>query len=147
AEKIVCHDHNRVQILDRIIERLLLEQGLVDVGERTAEEDCIAVRARTRDGCRAKRSAGATYIFNDHRAEQRLHLFSPRATKRVERPARWKRHHEPDRPRWIILRDRGVRDNWERGGARHQMKEFAARKFHVGPQAISTVIRAWTHNC
>src|SRR6185369_5571009 len=103
--------------------------------QRTAEQDGIAVRARTRDGGRTQGSAAATDIFNENRAEQRLHLFSPGAAEGVERAARRKRHHQPDRPRRIILRDRAVRDGRERGGTCGQLQELAARKFHDGPQA------------
>jgi hypothetical protein len=42
AEEIGGHARNRIQVFDRIIERSALEQGLVDVRQRPAEQDRVA---------------------------------------------------------------------------------------------------------
>src|SRR5436190_7565677 len=121
---------NRLQLLERIIEWSVLEQGLGDVGRRAAEEDGVAVRASAGDRGGAERTAAAALVLDHDSAEQRLDLFSPRPADGVE-PAAWrKRNHEPDRPRRIDLRPRYPRHGWQRGSASGQMQEFAAGKFH-----------------
>ena len=44
-----CESRNRLQILDRIIERLALEQGLVDVRNRAAEKNGVSIGSGARD--------------------------------------------------------------------------------------------------
>src|SRR6266478_6535930 len=46
AERISGHTRNRIQVFHRIIERPALKQGLVDVRQRAAKQDCVTVRPR-----------------------------------------------------------------------------------------------------
>src|SRR5882724_1683125 len=101
---------------------------------RPAEQDRVAVRLGACDGGSAYRAAAATHVFNHHRTEQGLHLIRPRATDSVERTTRGKRNHEPDGPCRIGLRPCNEGYGRQRGSARGQMQEFAAGKFHGGPQ-------------
>src|SRR5438552_12159485 len=85
AEDIGGHARNRIQVLDRVIQRPALEQGLVDVRLRAAEQDRVAIRPGACDGGGTERRAAATDVFNHHRAEQRLDLIRPWTTDGVER--------------------------------------------------------------
>src|SRR6266496_4445353 len=85
AQNIGGYAGNRIQIFDRIIERLALEQRLVDVRLRPAEQDRVAVGAGTCDGGSSERRTAAADIFNDHCSEQWLHLVRQWATDGVER--------------------------------------------------------------
>ena len=69
AEDIGRHARNRVQVLDRIILRPALEQGLVDMRNRAAQHKGVAVRAGARDRGNTQRTAAATDVFNHHSAE------------------------------------------------------------------------------
>src|SRR6516164_8859687 len=66
----------------------------------------IAVRARMRDRGTAQRTAAATDVLDDHRAEQCLQLVRQRPAQSVECAAGRKRDHKPNRPRRIGLRAR-----------------------------------------
>ena len=44
TENIGGHARNWIQVLDWVVERPALEQGLVDVGLRASEQDRVAVR-------------------------------------------------------------------------------------------------------
>src|SRR5215471_20287984 len=112
---------NRIQVLNRIIERPALEQRLVDVREGAAEQNGVAVRTGTGDRGGTQRTAAAAYVFDDHRAEQRFDLFHPWPREGVERTTRRKWNHEPDRPRRVVLRPSDTRHGWQRGSARSQM--------------------------
>ena len=90
---------NRIQVLNRIIERPALEQRLVDVREGAAEQNGVTVRTGAGDHGGTQRTAAAADVFDDHRAEQRFDLLHPWPRERVERSARRKWNHEPDRPR------------------------------------------------
>src|SRR4051812_21707994 len=131
AENVGGHARNRIQIFDRIIEWLALEQGLVDVRLRPAEQERVAVRPGACDGGSAYRTAAATHVFNHHRSEQGLHLIRPRATDSVECTTRWKRDNEPNRPRRISLRPRDARDGRKHGSARDQVQKLSTGKFHL----------------
>ena len=130
AEKIGGHARNRIQVLDRIIERPALEQRLVDVRLRPAEQDRVAVGPGAGDGGGTERGAAAADVLDHHGAEQRLDPVRPWATDGVERTARRKRNHEPDRPRRIGLRPRDARECRQRGGTRRQMQKSSTGKRH-----------------
>src|SRR5262245_55298511 len=94
TKRIGGNARNRIQVLDRIIERSALEQGLVDVRLRSAEEDGVAIRAGARDGSGTKRGAAAADVFNHDRPDQRLHFVRPWTADKIERPTRRKWHHK-----------------------------------------------------
>src|SRR5262249_4434251 len=89
---------NRIQVLNRIIERPALEQRLVDVREGAAEQNGVAVRTGTGDRGGTQRTTAAADVFDDHRAEQRFDLFHPWPREGVERATRRKWNHEPEAP-------------------------------------------------
>src|SRR5207245_2345125 len=94
AQNIGGYGGNRIQIFDRIIERLGLEQRLVDVRLRPAEQDRVAVGSSACDRRSAQRGTAATDIFDHHRSEQRLHLIRQWATNGVERTPWRERNNE-----------------------------------------------------
>src|ERR1700758_2327159 len=120
---------NRIQVLNRIIERPALEQRLVDVREGAAEQNGVTVRTGAGDRGGTQRTAAAADVFDDHRAEQRFDLFHPWSGEGVERATRRKWNHEPDRPRRIGLRASSTRHDWQRGGG-GQMQKSAAQQGH-----------------
>src|SRR6516164_2944261 len=124
---------NRIQVLNRIIERPALEQRLVDVPEGAAEQNGVTVRTGAGDRGGAQRTAATVDVFDDHRAEQRFDLFHPWPREGVERATRRKWNHEPDWPRRIGLRPRYARYSRERGSARGKMQKISAGKFHSLP--------------
>jgi len=69
TENIGGDARDRIQVSDRIIERPTLEQRLVDMRQRPAKQDRVAVRLSPCDAGSAYRSAAATDVFNHHRAE------------------------------------------------------------------------------
>jgi len=69
AENIGGDACDWIQVLDWIIERPTLEQCLVDVRQRPAEQDRVAVRLGACDGGGTYRSTATTDVFNHHRAE------------------------------------------------------------------------------
>src|SRR5262249_48279432 len=97
---------NRIEILDRIVERPALEQGLVDVRLCPAEQDGVAVRRSAYDRSGAERSAAPADILDHYRAKERLELCRQRTPDRVKGAAGRKRNDQPDRPRRIALRPR-----------------------------------------
>jgi hypothetical protein len=105
-EAIGSHARNRIEILDRIVERPALEQSLVDVRLRPAEQDGVAVRRSADDRSGAERSAAPTNVLDHHRAKERLELVRQRTADEVVGAAGRKRNDQPDRPRWIALRPR-----------------------------------------
>jgi hypothetical protein len=131
AQNIGGYAGNRIQILDRIIERPALEQRPVDVRLRPAEQDRTAAGSGTRDGGSSERRTAATDVFNHHRSEQGLYLVRQWATNGVERSSWWERNDESDRPCWIALRRGEARQNRERGRAYAQMQELPAGTFHA----------------
>src|SRR5207248_1324896 len=81
---------------ERIVQRPVLEDRLGDVGRGAAEQDGVAVGARTRDRSGAQRRAAAALVLDHDGAEQRLDLLRPRPADGVEPAARRKRNHQPD---------------------------------------------------
>src|SRR5882672_7415285 len=65
---------NWVQLLDWIVQRSVLEQGLIDMRDCAAPQKGIAVEASSRDRRSTHRTAAATHILDDNRAQQRFHL-------------------------------------------------------------------------
>src|SRR6516162_2384948 len=128
-----CQARNRIQVLNRIIERPALEQRLVDVREGAAEQNGVTVRTGAGDRGGTQRTAAAADVFDNHRAEQRFDLFHPWPGEGVERATRWKWNHEPDRPRRIGLRPSDAGCGRKRGSARCQMQKISAGKFHFEP--------------
>src|SRR6266849_9451920 len=59
------HARNRVQILDWIVQWPALEQGLVDMRERAAQQKGVAIGAGARDRSSAQRTAAAAYVLDD----------------------------------------------------------------------------------
>jgi hypothetical protein len=102
------HVRNRIEVLQRIVERTALEDRLGDMGARAAQEDGVAIRAGAGDRGSAERTASSPLVFNDHGAKHRLHLLRPRAPDGVVSAARRERNHEPDRTVRIFgLSERG----------------------------------------
>jgi hypothetical protein len=125
-----CDAGDRLQVVERVELRSVLEQRLGDVGGRTAEQQRVAIGSGARGLRRADRAAAAADVLDHDRAKQRFHSVRPRATDGVERPARREWNHKPYWPRRIGLRSGDPRDGRHSGNARCQMQEFAARKFH-----------------
>src|SRR5215470_14475319 len=133
---------NRIQVLNRIIERPALEQRLVDVREGAAEQNGVTVRTGAGDRGGTQRTAAAADVFDDHRAEQWFDLLHPWTCEGVERATRRKWNHEPDRPRRIGVRACDARTGRQRGSADCQVQEAAAGKFHgVPPSSSSSRVR------
>src|SRR4030095_14013174 len=91
AENIGGDAGNRIQVSDRIVERPTLEQRLINVRLRPAEQDRVAVRLGAYDGGSTYRSAAATDVLNHDRGEQKFHLLCPWASDGVECATRRKR--------------------------------------------------------
>ena len=97
---------NRLQVLERIVERPALEDRLGDVGRRAAEQDGVAVRPRARDGGGTERAAAAALVLDHDGAEQRLDFLGPRPADGIITAAGRERDHQPDRTIGIFcLRD------------------------------------------
>jgi hypothetical protein len=105
-EAIGSHARNRIESLDRIVERPALEQSLVDVRLRPTEQDGVAVRRSAGDRNGAERSAAPANVLDHHRAKERLELVRQRTADEVIGAAGRKRNDQPDRPRRIALRPR-----------------------------------------
>src|SRR5215468_8472375 len=133
GESEESHARNRVQVLDWIVQWPALEQGLVDMRNRAAQQKGVAIGAGARDRSGAQRTAGAAYVLDGNRAEQRFHLVRPWAGDKVVSTARRKRNDEPDWPRRIGLRPSEVRHGRKRGSTRGQMQQLTAGKIHGGP--------------
>src|SRR5262249_13956923 len=125
-----CDAGNRLQILERVELRPVLEQRLGDVGGRAAEQERVAVRSGARGLRRADRTAPAADILDDDRAQQRFHSVRPRASDGVERPARREWNHKAYGPRRITLRPCDPRYCRPRASARCQLETSTARKSH-----------------
>src|SRR6516165_3687430 len=110
---------NRIQVLNRIIERPALEQRLIDVWEGAAEQNGVTVRTGAGDRGRTQRTSAAD-VFDDHRAEQRFDLLHPWPGEGVEPATRRKWNHEPDRSRRIGFGAGNAPDGWKRGSASAQ---------------------------
>src|SRR5690349_20114501 len=95
---------NWIQVLDGIVERSALEQGLVDVRLSSAEQDGVPIGLCARDSCGAERRAASSYVLNHHAADEGFHFVRPRARDEVESAARRKGNHKSDWPRRISLR-------------------------------------------
>ena len=61
--------HDRIEILDRIVERLGLQQRLVDVRQRATEQERVAIRPRARGSRRASNVATAADVLNHRSAD------------------------------------------------------------------------------
>ena len=131
AQRIGDDAGDRIEIFHRIVERLRLEQRLVDVRLRAAEEQRVAVGLRARDRRGADRRPAAADVLDDDRAEQRLHLLGPRPADRVERAARRERNDQPDRARRIGLRDQQAAKRRQRRGRSRALHESTAGKRHA----------------
>src|SRR5215472_12614701 len=130
-EAIGSHARNRIESLDRIVERPALEQSLVDVRLRPAEQDGVAVRRSANDRSGGERSAAPTDILDHQRAKERLELVRQRTADEVVGAAGRKRNDQADRARGIALRPRDVRHGRERGGADGETQECTAKYFHA----------------
>src|SRR5262249_34060185 len=115
---------NRIQVLNRIIERPALEQRLVDVREGAPEQNGVTVRTGASAGGGTERPAAAADVVDDRRAEQRFALSHPWPGEGVDRAARRKGAREPDRPRRIGLRASSARHAWQRDAARREMQKL-----------------------
>src|SRR6266540_6519113 len=132
---------NRIQVLNRIIERPALEQRLVDVREGAAEQNGVTVRTGAGDRGGTQRTAAAADVFDDYRSEQRFDLLHPWPGKEVERATRRKWNHEPDRPRRIGLCACNARDGRQSGNAGGQLQKLSAGKFHGASSKKNGVCR------
>jgi len=130
-EAIGSHARNRIEILDRIVERPALEQSLVDVRLRPAEQDGVAIRRSADDRSGAERSAAPADILDHHRAKERLELVRQRTADEVVGAAGRERNDQPDRARRIALRPRHARHGRQRGGADGETQECTAKHFHA----------------
>ena len=121
------HARDRIEVLDRIVERPALEQGLVHVSLRPAEQDGVAVRRGAHDGGGTERGAAATDVLDHHRAEQRFQLVRQWTAHEIVGAARRKGDNQPNWPRRIALRHCGARRSWpRRRRAAEQRDELAA---------------------
>ena len=115
---------DRLEVLDRIVERPRFQNRLGDVGARSAKQKCVAVGTGMRDGGGAERTSAAALIFHDDSAEQRLDPLGPRAPDGVESAAGRERNDQTDRPLGIVrcrARSRGRQStNCERRRPEHQ---------------------------
>src|SRR5262249_18350361 len=115
---------NRIQILERIVERPALEQRLVDGRQRAAEQNSVTVRACAGYRGGTQRAAAAADVLDNYGAEQRFHLFHPWACESIEGAAWRKRNHQPNRPRWIGFRAGSAHAGRQHGGTRDEVQEF-----------------------
>src|SRR5215470_12395750 len=60
------HARNRVQVLDWIIQWPALEQGLVDMRKRAAQQKGVAIRAGARDRGSTQRTTAAADVLDDN---------------------------------------------------------------------------------
>lgn len=100
------YTRDRLQVPGRVVERPDLDQRLVEVRKRAAEQNGVAVGLRTRDRGGPQRAAAAAHVLDHDRAEQRLHLLRPWTPDQVVCAAGRKRNHELDRSLGIALRAR-----------------------------------------
>ena len=118
------HIGNRLELLERIVERTALEDRLGDVGARSAQQDGVAVGTGAGDRGGAERTAAAALVLDHDGAEQRLDLLRPRAADGIEPAARRKRNHQPDRTIGIArLRECEMRRPRPRRHRRHAKRE------------------------
>src|SRR5215813_8682975 len=120
---------NRIQVLNRIIERPALEQRLVDVRKGAAEQNGVAVGAGVGDRGSTQRTTAAANVFDEHRAEQRFDLLHPWSGEGVERATGRKWNPEPDRSRRIGFCACNARDG-QSGNPGDQLRKLSAGKFH-----------------
>src|SRR4029450_632621 len=66
------HIGNRLELLERIVERTALEDRLGDVSAGTTEQNRIAVRTGASDRGGTERTASSALVFNDDGAKHRL---------------------------------------------------------------------------
>src|SRR6185369_571635 len=83
AERIDGDARDRLQVLDRVVERAALQKSLVDVWQRAAEKQRVAVGLGACDRRRAEGSAAAADVVHDHRAEKRGELVRQGASDGV----------------------------------------------------------------
>src|SRR6516165_608749 len=103
---------------------MALEDGLSDVGARTAEQNGVAVRPRPRDRSSAERASAAALVLDHDRAEERLYPLRPWPANRVVTAARRKRHHQSDGTVGIFgLGERAVRRQRARNQTRKSERE------------------------
>ena len=93
------HVADRFELLERIVERSILEDRLGDVRARSAQEDRVAIGTGAGDRAGTERTAAAALVFHHDGAEQALHLLRPGTTDRVVAAAGRKRNRQPD---WTI---------------------------------------------
>src|SRR5215468_1184200 len=87
--------------------------------------------------------AGARPILDDERLAEALgELLADQARDNVSSAAGGITDNDAHRPRRIGLRPRDVGDGWQRGGARGQMQEISAGKFHFDPSLSGLSIRS-----
>src|SRR5260221_10148289 len=63
------HVRNRLEVLERIVQRTALEDRLGDMGARAAQEDGVAIRAGAGDRGSTERTTSSPLVFNDHDAK------------------------------------------------------------------------------
>src|SRR5437870_5608548 len=122
---------DRRDIAYKIVVELFVERG-VDHIIRADGEQRVALWWRTHDGLSSDIAAGARPILNDELLTEPLgEPLTYYARDDVNRMARGKSNDDAHRPRRIGLRPCNARHGGQRGGARGQVQEFAAGKFHL----------------
>ena len=115
GKKISGHAGDSIQILRRIIKRPALQESLIQMCLRPAQQKRVAIGRGAHDSRCAKRATPSTNVFDDNSAQRRFHLFRPRPSNEVERAAWWKRNNKSHRPSWIGLSDRRTAAEEQRG--------------------------------
>src|SRR5262245_17068256 len=124
------HRCNRIEVFDWVVKRGALEQGLIDVRERSAEQKRVAVRRGVGNRGGTDGTPATSYVFDDDYTKQAFHLIRERSADGIECAAGRKRNHEPDRVSWIALRADNPGDSGQRSNTNGQLQEFATAKFH-----------------
>ena len=124
---------DRLEIGDRVVERLLVERLAVGVGAGIADQQGVAVGRGLGDALAADGAGGGADIVDDDRlSEQFAHLQRLDARAHVDAAAGRERNHERDRPRRPVLRRRGCGKGGQYGkagdrGPGHASSELSGR--------------------
>ena len=92
------HDVDRLEVLHRIVGRLVGDRRNDDLGAGVAEQQRLAVGRRARHFGRADHAAAAAFVLGHDGAELGLHPLGPKPADHVGRAAGRERHDQLDRP-------------------------------------------------
>ena len=140
AERRVHHQHerhgrkqhDRREVLVRIVGQPLVEPRRHREGRGGADHDGGAVRLRAGNGRGAKRGAGAGAVLDDEGlTEPLLHAACDKARQRISAAAGRKRHDDFDWTIGIVLPERGARSEQKRNNNCYRSAEHIS--LHVMP--------------